>query len=487
MTSTSDPWNALWTRLQIERRREKADTKLSLALQRWFPDAYPWGARAVSLRGQDPRKILLCVVDRIAARPDAFATFSSHKVIQKNWLAVLKHARREPLAIVAALEVAEIMGSQTPNEHMRALLELFGPQLYDAAIALVMRDRPARRVVLYQWLGREVDRTPLALLLKGIVDRKREVRDAATAGFRHRGRSASDTEALLALLASPEAHAREGAARALRFSAGAEALAPLRASLAEERVGFVEKAIRRAIHICDPDTSGPMPGEEVHCGTYDWRAPFDASAGLAELRELLNDDEQSPQSWVRLCNIVERLRDAHSLALARDYIGFYGLESWSPSQRVAPFEWYGDPQLMDLCVSVQHEWVTLQSLVAGRLAPYLEACFEQARLDVTADARALFLRCVDVGWRFCEEHGLAVAHLRVAVRFALANPSGVVSGHSLVLHQGFGLRMTRGQVEIGARPAPEAAHFEVNVPGDHPLRRTQLLDGSKALDLFAAL
>jgi len=506
-------WCKRWTRLQIESRRFTLTPAERRQLWRGEPRAERWLPPTPALDALEPRRALLWAYQELRRRetagqiglrgeysprgsawsltPQVTAVSGVATSLELgfdvgagDWLAVLRRNNDDD-ALALAIDRLESFGDAWVPHVAAAVEEVFGAdRMMAAACGLVLGDRPARRAGVFRWLGAR-EQTPSEVLLAGVRDRGSAVRYAAAAGLRRRGPKVAP--ALLALLADEAAHVREGAAMALRFVGGTAAVAPLRAAAAVETVGFVAAALRRAAHYCDPSTTGPPDEEVVHFGAYDLDDATVASVVLSELRELLNDVDQSVESWVRLCNIIERLRTAGAVEVAQDYLSFYGVEAWSAAWRLAPFEWAEHPGLLAVCARSRQAqpWVTLDALVAGRMTGFLMSFQRRANLVPTEDGRRLFLDAVQAGWSFCREHGLHPSWLRVQVGGAFANERGVREHLELQLFRGFGIRI--GSVSGVVQPGAWITAFAVDVPAEHPLQRTHLLGLNRSLALHDLL
>lgn len=300
---------------------------------------------------------------------------------------------------------------------------------------------------------------------------------------------------LLPLLEARKAAVRTAAATALMIAGSPRAVAPLRAALKRDRSSKVKEALQRALERCDARLKASAQEMKGGWGVYKLGSPFETSWGVEQLRAILYE-APTHESWVRLCDLLERFRQAGALMLALDYLGDGQVDRWPEEMRALPWGWReGEDALRAL--GAQHEpefWMPVSAMLDPvRREPFLNAA--QRALEHRNHHRKLpralvpdFLAWVDTSWAWCEEHGVSLDKLQVRLDGGAKRGMGRPGSTRVELWRGFGVMVSRGPAFSGTTAKAGMRWVRVNIASDDPLRDLfNARPGSQGLDLLSAL
>lgn len=300
---------------------------------------------------------------------------------------------------------------------------------------------------------------------------------------------------LLPLLEARKAAVRTAAATALMIAGSPRAVAPLRAALKKDRSSKVKEALQRALERCDARLKASAQEMKGGWGVYKLGSPFETSWGVEQLRAILYE-APTHDSWVRLCDLLERFRQAGALMLALDYLGDGQVDRWPEEMRALPWGWReGEDALRVL--GTQHEprfWMPVSAMLhVAQREPFLNAA--QRALERKSHHRKLpralvpdFLAWVDTSWSWCEEHGVGLDKLQVRLDGGAKRGMGRPGSTRVELWRGFGVMVSRGPAFSGNTAKEGMRWVRVNIASDDPLRDLfNARPGSQGLDLLSAL
>ncbi len=368
-----------------------------------------------------------------------------------------------------------------------------------------------RALVLYRdpkALGRVYE---VACNLGGILHKAQHVRVLADFSGATQKRAARELGALgedavddvVAVLGARKAGARLAAATALMIIGSPRAAEPLRKALAKDRSSKVKVALQNALEQCDPALKASVQEMTGGLGVYALGQRLETRWGMEQLRGLLYE-EATAQSWVRLCDLLERFRQAGELSMALDYLGEQGMERWGAS-KVAPWHWLR-PELVPESAALMERVDGESGSVKGkRWMPVSAFCQPELR-DAFLDAglaslerknhgrklpRAmapLFVAWIGSAWAWCEENGVGLDKLEVRLDGGSKNGMSRPGSTFLELWRGFGVMLDRAPAFSGDT-APEGMRWvKVDLKRDDPLRdRFGAKKGTRGLDLMDAL
>jgi HEAT repeat protein len=398
------------------------------------------------------------------------------------WYELLRRLAAEPLALVLALERLRGRMFDSPSEYVSFLVDNFGDALEEPAVYLLLHRAPvAARKELYEWLcGRpSSEGEARALHLVTLEDDSEWMREQAARVVSSWG--AGCLPEVLPKLGSSKAAVRHSAATVLRRLGSQEALPAIQAALAKEKSQKVVAELEAARAECDP-FSRAMRVRAASLGAYRFGEPFDVNEALTELRGVLYIDVANPASWerwLRLWDLLERFGEAGCLPMALDYAKGNGVEAWPAEHRKALWGAAGLPGVSPLVTGVAGPGVIS---VARFAQPAARAAFFKERLPMeergvrarrfVPDDAGIFLRCVEVGWAWCERQGIPLDHLDVRVDGGTVREkyAGGADSTAIELRGGFAVELFRDSARREGDLRNGVRWLRARVPKNHPLR-----------------
>jgi HEAT repeat protein len=397
------------------------------------------------------------------------------------WYGALRYLAREPLARVLGLEHLRASPVDGPRAYTDFLVEVFGESLAEPATYMLLHKPPTHRQALYEWLcGRpSSEGEARALHLVTLEDDSEWMREQAVRVVSSWG--AGCLPEVLPKLGSSKATTRQSAAAVLRRVGSEDALPAIQAALAKERSQKVVAELDAARAECDPFLRA-MRSRAVSLGAYRFGEPFDVNEALTELRGVLYIDVANPASWerwLRLWDLLERFGEAGCLPMALDYAKGNGVEAWPAEHRKALWGAAGLPGVSPLVTGVAGPGVIS---VARFAQPAARAAFFKERLPMeergvrarrfVPDDAGIFLRCVEVGWAWCERQGIPLDHLDVRVDGGTVREkyAGGADSTAIELRGGFAVELFRDSARREGDLRNGVRWLRVRVPKNHPLR-----------------
>lgn len=397
------------------------------------------------------------------------------------WYGALRHFAHEPLALVLGLEHLRASPSDGPRAYTDFLIEVFGDSLVEPATYMLLYKPPTHRQALYEWLcGKPSHQGEArALHLATLEDDSEWMREQAARVVSSWG--AECLPEVLPKLASSKATTRHSVAAVLRRVGSEDALPAIQAALAKEKSQKVAAELEAARAECDPFLR-TMRSRAASLGAYRFSDPFDANEALTELRGVLYIDVANPPSWerwLRLWDLLERFGEAGCLPMALDYAKGNGVEAWPAEHRKALWGAAGLPGVSPLTTGVAGPGVIS---VARFAQPAARAAFFKERLPMeergvrarrfVPDDAGIFLRCVEVGWAWCERQGIPLDHLDVRVDGGTVREkyAGGADSTAIELRGGFAVELFRDSARREGDLRNGVRWLRVRVPKNHPLR-----------------
>jgi hypothetical protein len=421
---------------------------------------------------------------------------------------VLQAMSEQPLAVVVALECFELQEGES-EVWLEELRGIFGERLVEPAVLALRRRKLSKRRELYAWLCTQ-PQAPCELHLDALEDDAAWMRELAARTLAERPEQVKALlPRLIERLGASKAASRFGAATLLRRVGLKEALPALEAALAKEKAKDVREELEQARAACDPFLAARRVRASCF-GAYRWREDaLTLNEGMEELRALVYE-APSALAWVRLLNLLERLRAVGGWSVAADYVRGYKVKAWPDECK--PHLWRAgyedDAELCELLgarlsdpesvAAHRGEDEVFHVLSLARLAapepraryldeflPGIETRIRKRRFD-RADVE-VFLDAVERGWMWCEEQGIPPDHLEVRVDGGSVTRGYMASVDvaSLELVAGFGARVGRQNARKEDVAAEHGLRFlRCRIPKKHPLREQhKMTPAQRYLDL----
>ncbi len=402
--------------------------------------------------------------------------------VDRVWWTTLGANKGSPMAIALGLEGLGLPSTKSASERLDLLSKIFKEDLQAQIRHVLGEERHEHRLAIYRWScakgGHGID-----LDLHMLADTATGVQDQAA---RHIAATCPESSGRLrALLESPRAHERVGAARCLSLLADAAAVPWIEAALASERSGVARAALTEARASCDPIMRGlaaQLSGADQ--GTYDPAASLGVSEALSELRALVYEGA-APVAVARICNVLERLREGRGLDLGIDYLVEHGVAGWDVEAKIRPACWPKGSAFDALNLpDAPGALLPIHLLLTGAHEPWFTQVLKT--VEKRAQSRRFnrsrlpaFVEAVRWGWGWCVAHDVPVENLEVRVDGG-AGWSWGSNTTALELVHGFlaGLSRTPGQHHGGQLPAG-LRFLRARIPRDHPIRLSEVLDAQR--------
>lgn len=481
----------LLPRVEDQRARATLERALQPAAQQW--------QEALALRRALPGSLPAELQDLWAAYRKLRSVQSSRGAGFYNsrtaWYQALEQHFDEPVVLLLAADLFEINSAQ-----LQASLEE-QHTLLGAALPLAVRtwweagEGEAQTRTVLPWLLQHAPPSP-ASLLRVLRQGDLPLKQLALEHLPPDQKEALDH--LCEMLADAKASERTRGARLITLRPGPRAAQALRQALDQERSKSAREAMEEALALCDP-TLRQFNKEGHDTGSYALDQPYPARDGMERLRVLLYE-EATPQSWIQLCDLLERMEDSGSLKLALDYLPQEALERWKPEERPVPMGWEEHPHFSRFVLAEHQDprdtwfpiWrLTRMSYRDKTLQPMIKRAQHGTRARrFTPELVDVFLQSVQMAWRWCQEEGMPLEDLEVCVDGGSVARNYMMRAETtaMVLWMGFGVRVQRQNAQrIGVRPGG-LNQLRVSVPLRHPLRSKYDLQGRKRyLDLLPLL
>ncbi len=479
---------------ELERLTKEALPTRVLAV---FADALrPVEERLDDLRGfqegaflhEDARESVLGEEWALFRRETEYAQLGRRYIPLERWSRAVRRQWDEGVAMSAAFYVRRFTSKD--EDYLDELREnVLGQNALWAAAHVLRQSGVKDNEALYVWLckqqGASMELHQEALFSKG------SLHALAVQGLGEAGEESLPF--LLTLLKSKKGKERELAARALSVSGLKQAVRPLQDALKTERAKGARAAIELALQACDPFIADEVP----LLGVYRADEVLRPNEGLEQLRGILYEPA-TQASWVRLCDLLERLAQAGVAQMALDTLTKDVLARWPLKERILPWGWSDEESVWNAVkgskASADEVWVPVARLMDEEdrrafLTHWLPIHQKGARArKLTPALVGEFVDEVVRVWFWCQEHGAPLDKLRLRFDGGSAGHYQISSTKStrLDLWMGFGVRLSRTgarREDEGGPQGPGLRTVKLALSVGHPLRaqhsmtsRQRLLD-----------
>ncbi len=409
--------------------------------------------------------------------------------LRKTWMTALFSIEAHPLAPRLALEGLGLDLDISRSRYLDWIGQRFGPRLVAPAFYLAAhRAEGYPRVAIWEWLLQS-GFMGKGLYLAALDDASSRVRQSAMQALIKLGPGV--VPELAGLLQGGRSETRFCAARCLEAIGDGSALSAIVAALEAESSQKVLQALGKARDACDPATQGWQVGGAAGLPwAYAPGTRLDFNDGLSMVRAVAYG-QRNAAAWIKLCNVLERLRHNSALAMAIDYLYEAGIDDWPQTTRVRPWGWEEPERLRDLAPGRRaHAWVPVDVFMGKRGEEFLNETL--LTLEKTLKVRRLkhrdvgrFVQAVVAGWQWCREQGLPYELLEVRIDGGCGETAGATTT-VLELFGGFGVQVLRGRSKETYKPSG-LRYVAVKIPQGHRAELRHRLDSRRRLDLMPVL
>jgi hypothetical protein len=358
-------------------------------------------------------------------------------------------------------------------------------ETFQAAALTVMRHQPIKplRDLYLMSVGQAA--LPLEVHLKALEGGTSQMQSVASQEIAQAGAQALPS--VLALLKARKGATRAAAARTLALMPTAEAVDALRAALDKERSAKIKPMLQAALEVCDPARRRLKEMGRAGQGFYELAAPLELRQGMEELRAVLYEPPTAV-SWMRLCDLVQRLHQQGQAQPALDYLKGHNLERWPWEQRLTPWGWQDDPALASLGQPGQGEmrwWVPVSLLTTPAREDFLDEALPQIqkrahRRKLPRDQVDLFLKWVETSWFWCQDNDIPIEELEVRLDGGAYQGMSRPDATALELRHGFAVSLARLPCYTGTIADAGLRWARVPLPRGHLLRSRHQLSPHQA-------
>lgn len=358
---------------------------------------------------------------------------------------------------------------------LRGLWHLHKHNFLDAAQAL-LRHHPIKPLRdLYLFCMDQGLSLPPEIHFKALEAGTSQMQSVAAQRLAEQGQEALPQ--LLALLQSKKAAARGAAARALALMEQPDAAEPLRQALGKERSAKIKPLLEAALEVCDPARLRLKEMARQGQGFYRLGQALELRQALEELRAILYE-APTAVSWMRLCDLLQRLDPQQQLQPALDYLKGHNLERWPQEQRLIPWGWDRHPGLASLGQPGEGEmtwWVPISLLRTQAREAFLDEVLPQIqkrahRRKLPRDQVDLFLAWVEKSWFWCQDNDIPVEELEVRLDGGAYQGMSRPESTCLELRHGFAVSLARLPCYTGETANEGLRWARVPLPRGHLLR-----------------
>lgn len=359
--------------------------------------------------------------------------------------------------------------------------DIIGEPLHEACSALLLVGPLAELRMMYE-LFRDEDWLPDAVHLRVLAEAKGKFQQLA---FEPLVACIDEMfDDVVGLLCSRKVGVRVSAARVLHLSGKKEAIGPLEDALQQERSKNGKKAMQEAIDALSDAQ------ESLNLGVYKRHEAVVPVEAQEQLRALLYEPG-TMESWVRVCDLLNRSRGTEGLSLLLDYIDGHGLEHWSEDVRLLPWSWELDEQLKHLGKPSPAGWfwTPVSTFMLGEQEPFLDAA--TTALEKKGHSRKLpralvpqLAEWIEKAWEWCESNQIPLDWLEVRLDGGSYKGAGRPTTSQISLWHHFGVVFAREPAFSGHTGKEGMRWVKINLPKGHAFRDLYpLRGGNRYMDL----